>query len=91
MSTDQTIPAKKESKFINVKESLPVVKSHSAVASSSPVILLQLESGKTVLGQYQRWDRDMNAYHITAKKGDGFFYDMAGTQLKNVTGWAKVG
>ena len=73
--------------FTKIADKLPNVKSHSPVASSSAVLSIQTKDGKTVFGKYQRWDRDMNAPHIQAKKGDGFFHDLNDRKIDNAVAW----
>lgn len=72
--------------FIGIDKK-PSVQSVSPVASESKVLLLALSDGKTVKGRYQSWDRDINAPHLTAKKGTGFFHTQDGVLLKNVVGY----
>jgi hypothetical protein len=76
--------------FTPVKDHLPAVKAHGSVASSSKHLILILEGGKQTAGIYQRWDRDMNAHHIQAKKGEGYFYALDGSILSGVIAYQLI-
>ena len=74
--------------FTKVSEKKPAVKSHSPVQSSSKALVLLTKDGKEVTGRYHVWDRDMNAPHVQAKKGDSFFSSIDdGMPVKDVIGF----
>jgi hypothetical protein len=73
--------------FTKVSDGLPDVTPHGPVASSSKILALSLSDGTVVYGQYQRWDRDMNAPHIQAKEGEGFFHTTNNELIKSVDSW----
>jgi hypothetical protein len=70
--------------FVEVTERLPDVESHSPVQSSSKLQFVQLADGKLMHAYYHVWDRDMNAPHIQAKKGDSFWATELGEVLSDV-------
>lgn len=79
-----------KSDFTLVAEKMPETKKHSEVVSRSQPLLLKLASGKVVQGLLHIWEREMNAPHIQAKKGDSFFQTLGNELLTDVVGWKKI-
>jgi len=73
--------------FTDIQKTLPAVKRVLPVCSISEVVTFSLANGKTVLGRVQRWDRDMNAAHIKATKGNYLCVTLESQKLENVTAW----
>lgn len=73
--------------FTDINKTFPPLKKSSPVISVSDVVTFFLANGKTVLGRVQRWDRDMNASHIKAIKGNYVCVTLESEALENVTGW----
>jgi hypothetical protein len=74
----------------NGLDKMPKFVETSAVASFSERVKLSLNDGAVVFGYVQRYDRDMNAHHIQAKKGDLVFTLVDGTRVFNVVGWSEL-
>lgn len=78
------------SNYAKISEKLPKMKKTSSVSSISPLVSIQLENGKTVNGYIQRYDVDMNAHHIQAKKGDLLVFDVDNSAIEGASSWALI-
>jgi hypothetical protein len=76
--------------FTPISEKLPKMGKQSAVSTVSGLVSLQTKSGKVVRGYIQRYETDMTAHHIMAKKGDLVIYDIENAAIADVTGWALI-
>lgn len=74
--------------FVKVKDGLPdKLGKQSAISSVSGMLSLKTADGVIYNGFYQRWDTNVDAHHIKAKKGDGFFSRIDNVLLPDVVEW----
>lgn len=80
------VPAVKAD-FILVLDKLPDTKKYSPVTSISKGLIIKRADGTITPGVYVKYERDMNAHHVTAKKGDGFFQTPDDCYITDAVAW----
>lgn len=80
-------PAELPDGFTSVDDSKPEQKEIGKISSRSGLIAFVDEDGTLYTGYCQEYTTDINAHHLSAKKGDVIFFTVDNNTIPNVTGW----